>query len=107
MTSAATTVYELTQLAAPSLPLTPYTYDYKYHDQSSNVLRLYFNRIDNTLNAITGKQGAQYLTAPYGAFQNKANVTLATANTATLVPINSTDYASGMSYASGAGSSVS
>jgi hypothetical protein len=40
---------------------------------------------------------------PYGAFQNNSNVTLAAANTPALIPINSTDYANEMSYASGDG----
>jgi hypothetical protein len=43
----------------------------------------------------------------YGAFQNNNSVTLATANTPTLIPINYTDYARGMSYASGDGIYVS
>jgi hypothetical protein len=44
-----TTDYELTRIAAPSLPLAPNEYSAFYQDQYSNVLRLYFNRLDNFL----------------------------------------------------------
>lgn len=39
----------------------------------------------------------------YGAFQNTANQTFATANTPTLLVINQTDYANGMYYATNDG----
>ena len=39
----------------------------------------------------------------YGAFQNTANQTFATANTPTLLAVNTTDYANGMYYATGDG----
>jgi len=42
-----TTDYEITRVAAPSLPLAPNEYSAFYQDQYSNILRLYFNRLDN------------------------------------------------------------
>ena len=32
---------------APNLPVAPVTYEPKYQDQLNNILRLYFNQIDN------------------------------------------------------------
>jgi hypothetical protein len=32
---------------APNLPVGPVQYDYRYIDQLNNILRLYFNTIDN------------------------------------------------------------
>jgi len=40
---------ELSKIAAPSLPLATTEYDRQYQDQLNNVLRLYFNRLDNLL----------------------------------------------------------
>ena len=73
----------------------------------ANALRLFFNRLVNVITQLMGTQGGQYINNAYGAFQNNANVTLAAANTATLVPINFTDFANGMSYAAGDGIHVS
>jgi hypothetical protein len=47
MTLIVTTNYEIDKLAAPNLPLAPEQWDRRYQDQYSNILRLYFNRIDN------------------------------------------------------------
>ena len=49
MTFIVTTDYEIDKIAAPSLPLAPEQWDKRFHDQYSNVLRLYFNRLDNFL----------------------------------------------------------
>ena len=42
-----TTDYQIDKIAAPSLPLAPDQWDRRYQDQFSNVLRLYFNRLDD------------------------------------------------------------
>jgi hypothetical protein len=44
--------FEINQVAAPNLPLTPFEYDRLYVDQLNNVLRLYFNRVDAILNQL-------------------------------------------------------
>lgn len=81
---------------APNLPNAPREgYDYGYFDQYSNVLRLYFNQIDN-LGAILAGQGGALLSNPYGAFSSYASQTT-TANTATLMTLNTTDFSNGVS----------
>ena len=47
MTNIVTTDYTIDKIAAPSLPLAPTEWDSRYQDQFSNVLRLYFNRLDD------------------------------------------------------------
>ena len=47
MTFVVTTDYEIDKIAAPNLPLAPEQWDRRFQDQYSNVLRLYFNRLDN------------------------------------------------------------
>ena len=44
--------FEINQVAAPNLPLSPFEYDRLYTDQLNNVLRLYFNRVDAILNQL-------------------------------------------------------
>jgi hypothetical protein len=88
---------------APNLPLPGREYQESYLNSLLNTLRLFFNTLANAISTLLGTQGGQYINNAYGAFQNDANVTLAAANTATLVPLTLTDYANGMSYASGDG----
>ena len=47
MTLIVTTDYEIDRIAAPNLPYAPAQWDRQFQDQYSNVLRLYFNRLDN------------------------------------------------------------
>jgi hypothetical protein len=47
MTFIVTTDYAINKIAAPSLPLAPEEWDRRFQDQYSNVLRLYFNRLDD------------------------------------------------------------
>ena len=38
--------------ASPSLPLSPNQFEQQYQDQLNNILRLYFNQIQSTLNQL-------------------------------------------------------
>jgi hypothetical protein len=46
MTYVVTSEYTLDRIAAPNLPLAPDQWNRQYQDQYSNILRLYFNRLD-------------------------------------------------------------
>ena len=48
-----TSDFEITKIAAPSLPTPPAEYDSRYIEQFNNVLRLYFNRLNNILGQIS------------------------------------------------------
>jgi hypothetical protein len=93
MTYIITSDFELNKVAAPNLPLPPNEYDRVYFDQMLNVLRLYFNRID----ALTTQ--LMTLSVPYGAFSSDQDQT-AVVNTATLMTLNTTDFANGVSISS-------
>ncbi len=84
---------------APNLPIAPTEYQQRYIDQLSNVLRLYFNQIDNFATGVGGTTGGGLLQFPYGAFSSDQDQT-ATANTATLMTLNTTDFANGVSISS-------
>lgn len=84
---------------APALPLPPIDYQQAQQDQFQNALRLYFNRIDNFLSELSGNQGGSLLGFPYGAFSSDQDQTT-TANTATLMTLNTTDFANNVSISS-------
>jgi hypothetical protein len=90
---------ELSRITAPSLPLATKEYSQQYIDQLNNVLRLYFNRLDNLLAQLQTSSGGTGIRLPYGAFSSDQDQTT-TANTATLMTLNTTDFANGVSIAS-------
>ncbi len=79
----------------PNLPLATQEYERRYQDQFTNVLRLYFNRLQNALSTLFNTRGGGFLNFPYGAFQNDSTITLGATNTPTIVPFGTTDYANG------------
>ena len=83
----------------PRLPGAPADYDPNYVNQLNNVLRLYFNQLDNSFSALLDSSGGAYIRAPYGAFSSNQDQT-ATINTATLMTLNTTDFSNQVSIAS-------
>ena len=94
-----TTDLELNRVAAPNLPLAPVQYDARYQERLNNVLRLYFNRLDNLFSQLSTSGGISGVRFPYGAFSSNQDQTT-TANTATLMTLNTTDFANDVSIAS-------
>ena len=84
---------------APRLPAAPVEYDQRYIDTLTGILRQYFNTIDNFTQAFSSGTGGAFLQLPYGAFSSDQDQTT-TANTATLMTLNTTDFANGVSIAS-------
>lgn len=87
----------LTPVATPFLAVAPKDYSAVYHDQLSNILRLYFNQIgSNNLNTLLGPQGGQHLNFPLGAFYDTTDQY----DGATTVPyamrFNSTNFSYGV-----------
>jgi hypothetical protein len=79
---------------APALPLPGETYTRERFDLFNNVLRIYFNQLDNAIGAALGSLGGQYLDFPYAAIQRTTNVTF-TANTATQITFDQNDFLNG------------
>lgn len=61
---------------APNLPIGPVDYSQQFMDQYSNVLRLYFNQIDNGLGSLLAPSGGSLLEFPNGAFHQDGYTTL-------------------------------
>jgi hypothetical protein len=85
---------QLINAAPPRLPAAPTEYEKRFHDQHSDVLRLYFNQLGGNVNALTGTRGGQYLNFPYAAIQRTTSKTF-TANTATQITFDQNDYLNG------------
>jgi len=83
----------------PSLPLGTEQYERQYQDQFANILRLYFNQLNNALSTLLGTTGGKYLRNPYGAFSSYTTQST-TANTATLLTLSTTDFSAGVSISS-------
>ncbi|WP_396190712.1 hypothetical protein, partial [Flavobacterium sp.] len=80
---------------APNLPIGPVDYSQQYQDQFSNVLRLYFNQIDNFCQPFSNQNGGSYLQFPFIAASDSDTQYATGANVATVVLWNSLDVGSG------------
>ena len=86
--------------AVPSLPLGTKEYEQRYQYQFTNILRLYFNQLRNSLAELFSGAGGKYIAFPYGAFSSYTTQT-ATANTATLLTLSNTDFSNAVSLETG------
>lgn len=81
--------------AAPNLPLAPTVYSGQHYDILNNVLRLYFNRLAESLKALFGTNGGKYIAFPYIAASDSTNQYATASNTATKVLWDTADSISG------------
>ena len=87
---------DIQQVVPPALPQATEVYDRPYQDQLNNVQRLFYNRLTQSYNAlIDPNQGGKNLFFPYAAIQRTTDKTF-TANTATQITFDTTDFISGM-----------
>jgi hypothetical protein len=94
-----TSDFVLNRVVAPRLPNATITYNQQAEDEYTRILRLYFNQLDNILGQLTTSISASGLVLPYGAFSSDQDQTT-TANTATLMTLNTTDFSNGVSISS-------
>jgi hypothetical protein len=80
---------------APNLPIGPVDYNQQYQDQFTNVLRLYFNQIDNFCQPFSANNGGVYLRFPFIAASDSATQYATANNTATIVLWNTASNISG------------
>ena len=81
--------------APPNLPLGTDTYERRYQDQFTNVLRLYFNQLQNAFGELFGPEGGKYIAFPHIAASDSAIQYATAANTPTIVQWSSLDAGSG------------
>ena len=89
---------ELERPAPPALPLATETYDRPFMDQNSNVLRLFFTRLTNTIdNLVSTDDGGKFIYMPRGLFYSTVDQTAASANTGYPVEFENTYIGNGIS----------
>ena len=96
---ATTIINRYRPVVQPRLPAAPDQYSAEFIEQYSNILRLYFNQLDNLTGVLLGESGGRFIRFPYGAFSSNQDQTV-TANTATLMTLNTTDFANDVSISS-------
>jgi hypothetical protein len=92
----ATNKYLIDKAQPPALPLPPKDSSYIYLSTLNNILRLFFNRIANSINLVTGEYGAQYLSKPNGLFFSITTQPLTTVNVAQDVSFEVTYLSEGL-----------
>lgn len=95
----ATSNQQIDTPAVPDLPTPESAYSSSVFTKTNAVLRIYFTRITTALAVLFGPRGGKYLNIPYGAFSDTTDQT-ATANTATVMTFNTTDFSNGVTVES-------
>lgn len=91
---------QINKAEPPALPLAPEQYNRPFMDQNSNVLRLFFNRLTNSLNTLLGTDdGGKVLYMPRGLFYSTTDQTAAVVNTGYPVEFENTYIGNGVSIA--------
>lgn len=92
---------EIQKAEPPALPLAPDQYNRPFMDQNSNVLRLFFTRLTNSINTLLSTDsGGRFLYMPSGLFYSIVDQTAAVANTGYPVEFENTYLARGVSIVS-------
>jgi hypothetical protein len=89
-----TTEFELQRIAPPALPQAREEYDRIYQDQLNNVLRLYFNRLQNILGQLETAGGIIPATTNYTVATLPSAVTSGSGARAFVSDANATTFAS-------------
>ena len=99
----------MARLIPPSVPNIPQAspqYASGFQDRYSNVLRLYFNRLNDVVTSVVGKLGGQYVDCPNGLFFNVTDQTFAVINTAYPVVYDATYLNNAVALKSGSTSQI-
>jgi hypothetical protein len=89
---------QINKAEPPALPLAPEQYQRPFMDQNSNVLRLFFNRLVNTINTLLSTDdGGRFLYMPQALFYSTEDQTAAVVNTGYPVEFENTYLGSGVS----------
>jgi hypothetical protein len=88
--------------AVPDLPNPQDRYDRLTVAQTNGALRTFFLKLTNALQSLASPRGGRFINMPYGAFEDTTDQT-ATANTATVMTFNTTDFSNGVTVVTSGG----
>ena len=91
---------------APNLPLARNVYDRQQQDLFANALRLYFNRLDDSLLRLANPRGAALLNVPCALYYSTTDQTAAATNTAYPIEFENTYFENGMTINGGSNSEI-
>jgi len=91
MSYVVTSEFELNRVVAPRLPAATQQYDERYINQLNNVLRLYFNQLDNILGQLSTSGGISGVQFPFIAASDNALQYATAANTPTIIQWDTLD----------------
>ncbi len=74
----------------PALPLPTPDYSRQYHDAHNNVLRLFFNQLQNIFDKVLGRNGGQFIDCPNGVFFNTTDQAFTANDTAEPIEFDNT-----------------
>ncbi len=92
------------QLENPTTPNLGYpteVYDRRHFNENNGSLNIYFKKLSSIFGSLFGPRGGKFMNAPYGAFQDSTDQTAASTTAAYAVTFNTTDFANGVTVASG------
>jgi len=90
---------QITTPTPPNLGSPVAWYEERFFAQSFGALNVYFNKLTAMFAALFGPRGGKWINNPYGAFEDTTDQT-ATANTATVMTFNTTDFSNGVTVVS-------
>lgn len=88
---------QVTTPPIPELPVAGVVYSGQLANQTNGSLRIFFTKITNSLRALFGTAGAQFIDAPNGLFFSTADQTLAAIDTKYDITFNETYLNNGIS----------
>jgi hypothetical protein len=92
---------QLENPAPPTLGYPTEVYERRHFNENNGSLTIYFKKLASVLGSLFGPRGGRFMNAPYGAFQDSTDQVAANTTTAYAVTFNTTDFANGVTVASG------
>jgi hypothetical protein len=92
---ATTIINRYRPVVQPRLPAAPTEYDAQFIEQYSNILRLYFNQLDNLTGALLSDNGGRFLQFPFIAASDGGIQYATAADTPTIIQWDTLDGGSG------------
>lgn len=98
--------YGIEKVAPPALPIPPESPLKRYLDDLNNILRLFFNRLANIVNLLSGEYGGRFISVPNGLFFSTTNQAISVINTGQLVVFENTYLSNGVTINGGTSTQI-